>query len=53
MLCIQPADILQGIANGVESAIDFLVPTVPNAKNLKAEALIDPSVLTEAVEGTP
>ncbi len=39
--------------DGLRYAIDSLVPTVPNAKNLKAEALIDPSVLAEAVKGTP
>ena len=36
--------------DGLRYAIDSLVPTVPNAKNLKAEALIDPSVLAEAVK---
>lgn len=39
--------------DGLRYAIDSLVPTVPNAKNLKAEALIDPSALAEAVKGTP
>lgn len=39
--------------DGLRYAIDSLAPTVPNAKNLKAEALIDPSVLAEAVKGTP
>ena len=39
--------------DGLRYAIDSLVPTVPNARNLKAEALIDPSVLAEAVKGTP
>jgi NitT/TauT family transport system substrate-binding protein len=39
--------------DGLRYAIDSLVPTVPNAKNLKAEALIDPSVLAEAVKGAP
>lgn len=39
--------------DGLRYAIDSLVPTVPNAKNLRAEALIDPSVLAEAVKGTP
>ena len=39
--------------DGLRYAIDSLVPTVPNARNLKAEALIDPSVLVEAVKGTP
>jgi NitT/TauT family transport system substrate-binding protein len=36
--------------DGLRYAIDSLVPTVPNAKNLKAEALIDPSALAEAVK---
>ncbi len=31
----------------------FAGPTVPNAKNLKAEALIDPSILAEVAKGTP
>ena len=39
--------------DGLRYAIDSLVPTVPNAKNLKAEALIDPSVLTEVAKGMP
>jgi NitT/TauT family transport system substrate-binding protein len=39
--------------DGLRYAIDSLVPTVPNAKSLRAEALIDPSVLAEAVKGTP
>ena len=34
--------------DGLRYAIESLIPTVPNAKNLKAEALIDPSVLAEA-----
>ena len=33
--------------DGLRYAIDSLVPTVPAAKNLKAEALIDPSILAE------
>jgi NitT/TauT family transport system substrate-binding protein len=36
--------------DGLRYAIDSLVPTVPNAKNLKAEALIDASVLAEAAK---
>jgi NitT/TauT family transport system substrate-binding protein len=36
---------------GVRYAIDSLVPTVPAARNLKAEALIDASILDEAVKG--
>ena len=36
--------------DGLRYAIDSLVPTVPNARNLKAEALIDPSVLAEAAK---
>jgi ABC-type nitrate/sulfonate/bicarbonate transport system substrate-binding protein len=39
--------------DGLRYAIDSLVPTVPNAKNLKAEALIDPSILAEAAKGMP
>ena len=39
--------------DGLRYAIDSLVPTVPNAKNLKAEAIIDPSVLAEAAKGSP
>ncbi len=39
--------------DGLRYAIDSLVPTVPNAKSLRAEALIDPSVLAEAEKGTP
>jgi hypothetical protein len=39
--------------DGLRYAIDSLVPTVPNAKNLKAEALIDPSVLAEVAKGMP
>lgn len=38
---------------GMRYAIDSLVPTVPAAKNLKAEALMDPSILAEAAKGTP
>jgi hypothetical protein len=34
-------------------AIDSLVPTVPSAKNLKAEALIDSSILAEVTKGMP
>ncbi|HEX9442549.1 MAG TPA: ABC transporter substrate-binding protein [Candidatus Binatia bacterium] len=36
---------------GVRYAIDSLVPTVPAAKNLKAESMIDASILDEAVKG--
>ena len=36
--------------DGLRYAIDSLAPTVPNAKNLKAEALIDLSVLADAVK---
>ena len=39
--------------DGLRYAIDSLTPTVPNAKNLKAEALIDPSVLAEAAKTMP
>ena len=38
---------------GLRYAIDSLVPTVPAAKNLKAEALIDSSVLAEVAKGQP
>lgn len=37
--------------DGLRYAIESLIPTVPNAKNLKAEALIDPSVLAEVAKG--
>lgn len=36
---------------GLRYAIDSLVPTVPAAKNLRAEAMIDASILDEAVRG--
>jgi ABC-type nitrate/sulfonate/bicarbonate transport system substrate-binding protein len=36
---------------GLRYAIDSLVPTVPAAKNLKAESMIDVSILDEAVKG--
>lgn len=36
---------------GVRYAIDSLVPTIPAVKNLKAESLIDASILDEAVKG--
>jgi NitT/TauT family transport system substrate-binding protein len=36
---------------GLRYAIDSLVPTVPAAKNLKAESMIDASILDEAVKG--
>jgi hypothetical protein len=39
--------------DGLRYAIDSLIPTVPNAKNLKAEALVDLSILAEAAKGTP
>jgi hypothetical protein len=38
---------------GLRYAIDSLAPTVPAVKNLKAEALIDPSILAEVAKGTP
>jgi hypothetical protein len=39
--------------DGLRHAIDSLVPTVPAAKNLKAEALIDPSILAEVANAMP
>lgn len=36
--------------DGLLYAIDSLVPTVPAAKSLKAEALIDPSILAEVAK---
>ena len=36
---------------GLRYAIDSLAPTVPAAKNLKAESMIDTSVLDEAAKG--
>ncbi|MGE5215987.1 MAG: ABC transporter substrate-binding protein [Chloroflexota bacterium] len=36
--------------DGLRYAIESLIPTVPNAKNLKPEALIDPSVLSEVAK---
>src|SRR5258706_7251585 len=39
--------------DGLRYAIDSLVPTVPAAKNLKAEALIDPSLLAEVAKTMP
>jgi ABC-type nitrate/sulfonate/bicarbonate transport system substrate-binding protein len=39
--------------DGLRYAIDSLVPTVPAAKNLKAEALIDPSILAEVANAMP
>ena len=39
--------------DGLRYAIDSLIPTVPNAKNLKAEALVDLSILAEAAKGMP
>jgi NitT/TauT family transport system substrate-binding protein len=39
--------------DGLRYAIESLVPTVPNAKNLKAEALVDMSVLADAAKTTP
>ncbi|HWH79118.1 MAG TPA: ABC transporter substrate-binding protein [Candidatus Binatus sp.] len=39
--------------DGLRYAIDSLAPTVPAAKNLKAEALIDSSLLAEVAKGTP
>jgi ABC-type nitrate/sulfonate/bicarbonate transport system substrate-binding protein len=38
--------------DGLRYAIDSLVPTVPAAKNLKAEALVDASILAEVAKGT-
>jgi ABC-type nitrate/sulfonate/bicarbonate transport system substrate-binding protein len=37
--------------DGLRYAIDSLVPTVPAAKNLKADALIDSSILSEVAKG--
>ncbi len=39
--------------DGLRYAIDSLVTTVPAAKNLRAEALIDPSILAEVAKGVP
>jgi NitT/TauT family transport system substrate-binding protein len=39
--------------DGLRYAIDSLIPTVPAAKNLKAEALIDPSILAEVAKTVP
>jgi len=39
--------------DGLRYAIDSLVPTVPAAKHLKAEALIDTSILAEVAKGQP
>ena len=39
--------------DGLRYAIDSLIPTVPAAKNLKAESLIDPSILAEVGKTTP
>ena len=39
--------------DGLRYAIDSLIPTVPAAKNLKAESLIDPSILAEVGKPTP
>ena len=39
--------------DGLRYAIDALVPTVPAVKNLKAEALVDPSILAEVVKSMP
>ena len=39
--------------DGLRYAIDSLIPTVPNAKNLKAEALVDLSILAEVAKGMP
>ncbi len=36
--------------DGLRYAIDSLIATVPNARNLKAEALIDPSILAEVAK---
>jgi len=39
--------------DGLRYAIDSLVPTVPAVKNLKAEALVDPSILAEVAKSMP
>lgn len=39
--------------DGLRYAIDSLVPTVPAAKNLKAEALVDGSLLAEVAKTMP
>ena len=39
--------------DGLRYAIESLVATVPNAKNLKAEAMVDMSVLAEAAKTSP
>ncbi len=38
---------------GMRYAIDSLVPTVPAAKNLRAEALMEPSILAEVAKTMP
>jgi len=39
--------------DGLRYAIDSLIPTVPNAKNLKPEALVDLSILADAAKAAP
>jgi NitT/TauT family transport system substrate-binding protein len=39
--------------DGLRYAMDSLVPTVPAVRNLKAESLVDPSILAEVAKGTP
>ena len=39
--------------DGLRYAIDSLIPTVPNAKNLKPEALVDLSILADAAKPAP
>lgn len=39
--------------DGLRYAIDSLVATVPNAKNLKPEGLVDLSILADAAKSTP
>lgn len=39
--------------DGIRYAVDSLAPTVPGAKNLKAEAMIDASILAEVAKGSP
>ena len=39
--------------DGLRYAIDSLGPTVPSAKNLKPEGLVDLSILRDAAKTTP
>jgi len=39
--------------DGLRYAIDSLVPTVPSARNLKPEALVDLTILGEAAKTAP